>query len=64
MKEDLEKYLPPKEETILEVALTPIEKTYYKSIYEKNASVLFKGAKPGNTPSLMNDMMDLIHCCN
>ena len=60
----MEKYLPPKEETILEVALTPILKTYYKAIYENNTSFLFKGAKPGNAPSLMNVMMELRKCCN
>jgi chromodomain-helicase-DNA-binding protein 7 len=54
VKEDVEKSLPPKEETILEVSLTPIQKTYYKAIYERNTSFLFKGAKPGNAPSLMN----------
>ena len=60
----MEKSLLPKEETILEVALTPIQKTYYKAIYEKNTSFLFKGAKPGNAPSLMNSMMELRKCCN
>ena len=64
VKEDVEKSLPPKEETILEVSLTPIQKTYYKAIYEKNTSFLFKGAKPGNAPSLMNVMMELRKCCN
>jgi chromodomain-helicase-DNA-binding protein 7 len=64
VKEDVEKSLPPKEETILEVSLTPIQKTYYKAIYEKNTSFLFKGAKPSNSPSLMNIMMELRKCCN
>jgi chromodomain-helicase-DNA-binding protein 7 len=64
VKEDVEKSLPPKEETILEVALTPIQKTYYKAIYEKNTNFLFKGSKPGNAPSLMNVMMELRKCCN
>ena len=59
VKEDVEKSLPPKEETILEVSLTPIQKKYYKAIYERNTSFLFKGAKPSNTPSLMNVMMEL-----
>ena len=59
VKEDVEKSLPPKEETILEVSLTPIQKTYYKAIYERNTSFLFKGAKPSNAPSLMNVMMEL-----
>ena len=64
VKEDVEKSLPPKEETILEVSLTPIQKTYYKAIYEKNTSFLMKGSKPNNGPSLMNVMMELRKCCN
>ena len=60
----MKKSLPPKEETIPEVALAPIKKTYYKAIYEKNTSFIFKGAKPGNSPSLMNFMMELRKCCN
>src|SRR3546814_1565719 len=54
VKEDVEKSLPPKEETIIEVALTPMQKQFYRAIYEKNTSFLFKGAKPSNAPSLMN----------
>jgi len=64
VKEDVEKSLPPKEETILEVTLTPIQKTYYKAIYERNTAFLFKGAKPSNAPSLMNVMMELRKACN
>ena len=64
VKEDVEKSLPPKQETILEVSLTPIQKTFYKAIYEKNTQFLFKGAKPSNSPSLMNVMMELRKCCN
>jgi SNF2 family DNA or RNA helicase len=64
VKEDVEKSLPPKEETILEVSLTPIQKKFYKAIYERNTSFLFKGTKPSNAPSLMNVMMELRKCCN
>jgi chromodomain-helicase-DNA-binding protein 7 len=64
VKEDVEKSLPPKEETILEVTLTPIQKKFYKAIYERNTMYLFKGAKPSNSPSLMNVMMELRKCCN
>lgn len=64
VKDDVEKSLPPKEETILEVSLTPIQKTYYKAIYERNTAFLYKGAKPNNAPSLMNVMMELRKCCN
>lgn len=64
VKEDVEKSLPPKEETILEVSLTPIQKKYYKAIYERNTQFLYKGSKPSNAPSLMNVMMELRKCCN
>ena len=64
VKEDVEKSLPPKEETILEVSLTPAQKQFYKAIYERNTSFLFKGSKPSNAPSLMNVMMELRKCCN
>ena len=64
MKEDLENYLLPKEETILEVDLTPIKKTYFKEIYKNKTSFLFKGAKPGNDHSLINVIMELRKCCN
>eukprot|EP00804_Cyclotella_cryptica_P019560 CCRYP_014309-RA/>CCRYP_014309-RA protein AED:0.14 eAED:0.14 QI:0/0.76/0.66/1/0.64/0.44/18/4750/927 len=64
VKEDVEKALPPKEETILEVSLTPIQKSFYKAIYERNTSFLYKGAKANNAPSLMNVMMELRKCCN
>jgi len=64
VKEDVEKSLPPKEETILEVTLTPIQKQFYKAVYERNTAFLFKGTKPSNAPSLMNVMMELRKCCN
>jgi len=64
VKEDVEKTLPPKEETILEVSLTPIQKQFYKAIYEKNTGFLYQGTKASNAPSLMNVMMELRKCCN
>ncbi|KAG5186809.1 SNF2 family N-terminal domain-containing protein [Tribonema minus] len=64
IKEDVEKSLPPKEETVIEVSLTPVQQQFYKAIYAKNTSYLFRGARPSNTPSLMNVMMELRKCCN
>lgn len=64
VKENVEKALPPKEETIIEVSLTPVQRQFYRAIYEKNTSCLFKGARPSNAPSLMNVMMELRKCCN
>ena len=45
MKEDVEKSLKPKEETIVEVELTNIQKKYYRAILERNFSFLSKGIK-------------------
>eukprot|EP00903_Cladosiphon_okamuranus_P007802 g7551.t1 len=64
VKEDVEKSLPPKEETIVEVSLTPVQRQFYRAIYEKNTQFLFKGARPVHAPSLMNIMMELRKCCN
>eukprot|EP00981_Chlorochromonas_danica_P002918 scaffold598_cov183-Ochromonas_danica.AAC.8 len=64
IKEDVEKSLPPKEETIVEVSLTAVQKRYYRAIFEKNTLYLFRGLKASNQPSLMNVMMELRKCCN
>lgn len=64
IKEDVEKSLPPKEETIVEVALTSVQKRFYRAIFEKNTVYLFRGLKASNQPSLMNVMMELRKCCN
>ncbi|XP_076856036.1 chromodomain-helicase-DNA-binding protein 9 isoform X2 [Brachyhypopomus gauderio] len=64
LKEDVEKKLAPKEETIIEVELTNIQKKYYRAILEKNFSFLAKGAGQANVPNLVNTMMELRKCCN
>uniref|UniRef100_A0A667YIK5 Chromodomain helicase DNA binding protein 7 n=1 Tax=Myripristis murdjan TaxID=586833 RepID=A0A667YIK5_9TELE len=70
LKEDVEKNLAPKEETIIEVELTNIQKKYYRAILEKNFSFLSKGGAGGsggggaNVPNLLNTMMELRKCCN
>jgi len=63
LKEDVEKTLAPKEETIVEVELTNIQKKYYRAILEKNFSFLAKGSSNNNMPNLMNTMMELRKCC-
>merc|ERR1719211_516318 len=63
MKEDVEKSLKPKEETIVEVELTNIQKKYYRGILEKNFSFLSKSSSNSNVPNLMNTMMELRKCC-
>lgn len=63
LKDDVEKSLAPKEETIVEVELTNIQKKYYRGILEQNFSFLQKGTSAANIPNLMNTMMELRKCC-
>ncbi|KAG8231203.1 hypothetical protein J437_LFUL010900 [Ladona fulva] len=63
LKEDVEKTIAPKEETVIEVELTNIQKKYYRAILERNFSFLSKGTTTANVPNLMNTMMELRKCC-
>lgn len=54
-----QKSIAPKEETIIEVELTDIQRKYYMSIYEKNFSFLAKGPKGANVGSMMNVMLQV-----
>ena len=40
MKEDVEKSLKPKEETVINVELTALQKKFYRAVYDHNTSVL------------------------
>ena len=67
LKDDVEKGLAPKEETIIEVELTAVQKQYYRAILEHNFSFLSKSSHSHGTaatPSLLNTMMELRKCCN
>lgn len=63
LKEDVEKSLAPKEETIVDIELTNIQKKYYRAILERNFQFLSKGGTYANMPNLMNTMMELRKCC-
>uniref|UniRef100_A0A914GUG5 Chromodomain-helicase-DNA-binding protein 7 n=1 Tax=Globodera rostochiensis TaxID=31243 RepID=A0A914GUG5_GLORO len=63
LKEDVEKELQPKEETIIEVQLSNIQKKYYRAVLERNFTHLMKGTTP-SLISLNNTMMQLRKCCN
>ena len=52
VKEDVAKDIPPKEETIIDVELTTIQKQYYRAIFEKNHGFLMQTTK-GSLPKLM-----------
>jgi chromodomain-helicase-DNA-binding protein 7 len=65
LKEDVEKSVPPKEETLIEVELTVLQKQYYRALYEKNVQFLHKNKKKAiDGPSLSNLAMQLRKCCN
>ncbi|KAG0440802.1 Chromodomain-helicase-DNA-binding protein 9 [Dictyocoela muelleri] len=60
MKDDVEN-IPAKEETIIEVELTMIQKRFYRAILEKNLNFLRN--KNEHAPNLLNAMMELRKCC-
>jgi len=65
LKEDVEKSVPPKEETVIEVELTVLQKQYYRALYEKNVGFLHRDLKKAlDGPSLNNLSMQLRKCCN
>ncbi|TMW56968.1 hypothetical protein Poli38472_002893 [Pythium oligandrum] len=63
VKEDVEKSIPPKEETIIDVELTTLQKKYYRAIFERNRSFLNMGSA-GTVANLVNVEMELRKCCN
>ena len=52
LKEDVEKSVPPKEEIIIEVELTTLQKKYYRALYEKNLKFLHGNKKATERPTL------------
>eukprot|EP00590_Aulacoseira_subarctica_P008985 CAMPEP_0172436642 /NCGR_PEP_ID=MMETSP1064-20121228/71832_1 /TAXON_ID=202472 /ORGANISM="Aulacoseira subarctica , Strain CCAP 1002/5" /LENGTH=1684 /DNA_ID=CAMNT_0013185059 /DNA_START=511 /DNA_END=5562 /DNA_ORIENTATION=- len=64
VKEDVAKDIPSKEETLIDVELTSIQKQYYRAIFEHNHTFLNMGASRASAPKLMNIQMELRKCCN
>ena len=65
LKEDVEKSVPPKEETLIEVELTVLQKQYYRALYEKNVQFLHRNQKKAlDGPSINNLAVQLRKCCN
>ncbi|KAK8792005.1 hypothetical protein WA158_005382 [Blastocystis sp. Blastoise] len=76
LKESVEDSIPRKEETIIDIELTTLQKAYYKAVYDHNRSFLTRGfSKDGrgnnlniNTqfrgPTLLNMEIQLRKCCN
>ena len=64
VKEDVAKDIPAKEETVIDVELTSIQKQYYRAIFEHNHAFLSMGSSKAVAPKLMNIQMELRKCCN
>jgi SNF2 family DNA or RNA helicase len=64
VKEDVEKSIPPKEETLIHVELTRLQKAYYRAIFERNRGFLSRGTSSAPIASLVNIEMELRKCCN
>ncbi len=66
-QEDVEKSIPKKEETIIDVELTLLQKQYYRAVFERNREFLCRptaadGKMKG--PKLLNLESQLRKCCN
>jgi SNF2 family DNA or RNA helicase len=64
VKEDVAKDIPSKEETLIDVELTAIQKQYYRAIFEHNHAFLSMGSTRQTAPKLMNIQMELRKVCN
>lgn len=53
VKEDVAKDIPAKEETVIDVELTSIQKQYYRAIFEHNHAFLAMGTARTAAPKLM-----------
>jgi chromodomain-helicase-DNA-binding protein 7 len=65
LKQDVNLDIPEKEEILIDVELTTLQKQYYRALFEKNRAFLSQGLGNANSgPGLMNLEMQLRKCCN
>jgi len=64
VKGDVEKALPPRVETLIEVELTGTQKRWYRAVFERNVECLLGPANLRTKTSLNNLAMQLRKCCN
>lgn len=64
VKEDVAKDIPSKEETLIDVEMTSVQKQYYRAIFEHNLAFLNMGTTRQTAPKLMNIQMELRKVCN
>ena len=62
LKEDVEKNIPPRQETLIEVDLSLTQKMFYKALYERDLSVLMRGSK-ADAQSIDHLCIRLRQCC-
>ena len=63
-KSDVEKSIAPKEETIVDIELTRVQKKFYRAFLSENANTLLSQITGGALNSLQNLMMQLRKVCN
>ena len=61
---DVERSLPPKNERILRVEMSPLQKQYYKWILQRNFRELNKKQKGSANMALLNIIMELKKCAH
>jgi SNF2 family DNA or RNA helicase len=64
IKEDVATDIPAKEEIIVDVELTSLQKQYYRAIFDRNREFLHKLTNGKKAPQLQNIQMELRKCCN
>ena len=64
LKSDVEKRLPPKQETKLYVGLSEMQQQLYRKILLKDVDLLNPGVKKIDKVRLLNIFMELRKCCN
>mmetsp|Transcript_10066 Transcript_10066/g.36776 ORF Transcript_10066/g.36776 Transcript_10066/m.36776 type:complete len:1049 (+) Transcript_10066:144-3290(+) len=61
LKSEVERGMPPKKETILQVGMSAMQKDYYRKLLQKDIDVVNSG---GERSRLLNIAMQLRKCCN
>ena len=64
LKTKVEKSIPDKEERIIDVELTTLQKQYYRALYDRNREFLEQGVQKSTLPNLINLEVQLRKCCN
>jgi chromodomain-helicase-DNA-binding protein 7 len=55
-KEDVERSIPPLQETIIDIEMTNLQKTIYRALYEKNKGMLMKGVASTTVNATLNNL--------